>query len=395
MPPQAGAKEGEKGLHHLKPYVDIIRTSPVYPVIYDSKRRVLSLPPIINGNHSKISEATKNVFIECTATDLTKARITLSVICAAFAQYCAKPHDIEVVEVVKGDKKWLTPELKSRDVRIAVDELNARIGIKITTAEVVQLLRRMGVNSQADKDGHHVSVQVPATRSDILHPVDIYEDVAIAYGFDKITKTQPRTLTVGKQQPLNKLTDLLRLQLAQAGYTELLTHGLCSHAENFTDLRRRDDGTAVTLLNPVTEEYQVARTTLLPGVLKTLAANKGKFTYPVRLFEVSDVVLKDSTSDVGARNERRLVAIYSNLSSGFEVVHGLVDGIMRALNVPASAYRIAPSNSDPAFFPGFAVDIFVADEKLGVLGVLHPDVLKKYGHDFPATALEMHIKPFI
>ena len=111
VPPPAGAKEGEKGLYHLKNYVDIIRSSPVYPVIYDSKRRVLSLPPIINGNHSKISEATRNVFIECTATDLTKARITLGVICAAFAKYCARPYEVEVVNVVKGGKVSVLPFL--------------------------------------------------------------------------------------------------------------------------------------------------------------------------------------------------------------------------------------------------------------------------------------------
>lgn len=395
VPPQAGAKEGEKGLYHLKPYVDIIRSSPVYPVIYDSKRRVLSLPPIINGNHSKISEATKNVFIECTATDLTKARITLSVICAAFSRYCARPYEVETVEVVKGEHRELTPELKSRDVRIATEQLCQRIGIKIDSAQVVQLLRRMGVHSHAEADGHHVTVQVPATRSDILHPVDVYEDVAIAYGFDKIAKTQPKTLTVGKQQPLNKLTDLLRIELAQAGYTELLTHGLCSLAENFSHLRRADDGTAVTLLNPVTDEYQVTRTTLLPGLLKTLASNKGKFSYPARLFEVSDVVFKDASVDVGARNERHLVALYSNNSSSFEVLHGVLDSLMRALNVPAAAYRLAPSTADPAFFPGFAVDVLVANEKLGVMGVLHPEVLKNFGLDFPATVLEIHVKPFV
>lgn len=138
-----------------------------------------------------------------------------------------------------------------------MEQLNQRIGIKVDAAQTVKLLRRMGMLATADADGQHVRVQVPATRSDILHPVDIYEDVAVAYGFDRIPKTQPKTLTVGKQQPLNKLTDLLRLEMAQAGYTELLTHGLCSHDENYKDLRRADDGLAVSLLNPVTEEYQV------------------------------------------------------------------------------------------------------------------------------------------
>ena len=78
---------------------------------------------------------------------------------------------------------------------------------------------------------------------------------------------------------------------------------------------------------------QVARTSLLPGLLKTLAANK-KMPLPLKLFEVSDVVLLDSSSECGARNERRLCAVYCNKTSGFEVVHGLLDRVMQLLGIP-------------------------------------------------------------
>ena len=71
---------------HIKEYTDIIYDSPVYPVIYDSNRTVLSLPPIINGAHSKISLDTRNVFVECTATDLTKAKIVLNTVIAMFSR---------------------------------------------------------------------------------------------------------------------------------------------------------------------------------------------------------------------------------------------------------------------------------------------------------------------
>merc|ERR1711920_959062 len=87
----------------LKSYLPIIRDSPVYPVIYDSNRTVLSLPPIINSEHSKIRLETKDVFIEMTATDLTKANITLNTVCAMFAEYCTKPFTVEPVEVVYSD----------------------------------------------------------------------------------------------------------------------------------------------------------------------------------------------------------------------------------------------------------------------------------------------------
>jgi phenylalanyl-tRNA synthetase beta chain len=74
----------------LKEYLDLIRSSPLYPVIYDAKRRVLSLPPIINSDHSKITLNTKNIFIEVTATDLTKANMVINIMCAMFSSYCAK-----------------------------------------------------------------------------------------------------------------------------------------------------------------------------------------------------------------------------------------------------------------------------------------------------------------
>ncbi|KAJ5074970.1 phenylalanyl-tRNA synthetase beta chain and leucine-rich repeat-containing protein [Anaeramoeba ignava] len=87
----------------LKHFLHIIRDSPVYPVIYDSKRVVLSLPPIINGDHSKITLNTKNVFIECTATDITKAKIVLDTIIAMFSQYCEEPFSAHSVEVIHSD----------------------------------------------------------------------------------------------------------------------------------------------------------------------------------------------------------------------------------------------------------------------------------------------------
>jgi len=94
---------------------------------------------------------------------------------------------------------------------------------------------------------------------------------------------------------------------------------------------------------------QVARTTLLPGILKTLSCNKG-VPLPVRLFEISDVVLKDSARDVGACNQRRLCAVYCDTTSGFEVVHGLLDRTMQLLDIPLctqeNGYRLRPVDGE-------------------------------------------------
>ncbi len=72
-------------------YLHIIRDSPVYPIIYDAKDRVLSMPPIINSNHSKITLNTTNVFIDVTATDQTKLDIVVNMVATMFSEYCAEP----------------------------------------------------------------------------------------------------------------------------------------------------------------------------------------------------------------------------------------------------------------------------------------------------------------
>ena len=118
-------------------------------------------------------------------------------------------------------------------------------------------------------------MKIPPTRHDIIHACDIYEDVAIAFGYNNITKTLPATNTISSQFPLNKLSDQLREQLAQAGFTEALTFSLCSKEDISEKLRKSLESVpAVHVSNPKTLEFQVARSTLLPGLLKTIAANR-------------------------------------------------------------------------------------------------------------------------
>ena len=161
---------------------------------------------------------------------------------------------------------------------------------------------------------------VPPTRPDVLHACDVMEDLAIAYGFNNLVPTIPPTPTEGRQQPLNKLSDLMREALAQAGYTEALTWALCSHDENYAQLRKADDGCAVKVSNPQTLEFQLVRTTLIGGLLKTLAHNQGRMQLPIRLFEVSDVAFLDAAADVGARNERRVSFLFCGATSGLSTM---------------------------------------------------------------------------
>ncbi|KZC09055.1 PREDICTED: phenylalanine--tRNA ligase beta subunit [Dufourea novaeangliae] len=384
----------------LKQYLPIIKDSPVFPIVQDSNGIILSLPPIINGEHSKITLNTKNVLIECTATDLTKARIVLDTIVCAFSQYCKTKYTVETVEVVYPDNQvFRYPDLKYRIQEIDCEKAINYIGVEQTPEEVATLLSKMSLKTSIKEDKKLI-VEVPPTRHDVMHACDIFEDIAIAYGYNRIKKTIPHLSTVAEEFPLNKLSDQLRMELACAGFTEALTFSLCSREDISDKLGHKLESIpAVHILNPKTSEFQVARTTLLPGLLKTLAANK-KMPLPQKLFEVSDVVLKDNTMEVGARNNRNLCAVYCNKSDGFEIIHGLLDRMLQVLEVPWSVngndngYRLRAVN-DPTFLPHRCAKILCYGKVIGKMGVLHPDVILKFDLNIPCSVLEINIESFL
>lgn len=385
---------------HLRHYLHIIEDKPVYPIIYDKNGVVLSMPPIINGNHTKISPKTKNIFIDVTATDLTKGKLVLDTLVTLFSQYCAEPFTIEPVEVVQPDKNVIVyPELLYRKEDVSVVEINKQIGINLSPEEMCDLLTRMCLSAEMNPDRRHLRVEIPPTRRDIIHPCDILEDVAIAYGYNNIVKRIPETLTIASQFPLNKLTDALRQEMACAGFTEALTFSLCSREDISAKIGRPHEiDSAVHISNPKTQEFQVARTSLLPGILKTLSYNKD-MPLPLKLFEIQDIVVKDSTKDVGARNERRLCAVYYSKTSGFEIIHGLLDRIMLLLGVPygkdKGGYHIRACQ-DGCYFPGrCAMVVGYQDEDWGRLGVIHPEVITGFELGMPCSALELKIEPFL
>ncbi|KAL5232213.1 hypothetical protein ABZP36_030989 [Zizania latifolia] len=385
----------------LKKFLHIIENSPVYPVIYDSNRTVLSLPPIINGAHSAITLKTKNVFIECTATDLTKAKIVLNTMVTMFSEYCKNKFEVEPVEVVSHDgSKTIYPDLSCYQMEVSLSDIVGPIGISLDEAQVISLLNKMQLQAEScpSKGESRISVSVPPTRSDILHARDLVEDVAIAYGYNNVPKSKPKCMTIGGRQPLNRFSDKIRAEVARAGYMEVLTFILCSREENFDMLNRTHDvNKAVIIANPRTSEFEVVRTSLMSCLLKTLKHNIDH-PRPIKIFEVGDVVILDGSRDVGASNNRRLAALYCNSQSGFEEIMGLVDRIVKVVRAPHVNFGqnyYFPKN-EPEFFPKRQCRIVTSDGKqIGYIGIVHAEVLRKFGIPDPCTFVEIDIEALL
>ncbi|KAI7861052.1 beta subunit of phenylalanyl-tRNA synthetase [Circinella umbellata] len=397
---------------HLGRFLHIIRDSPVYPVVYDGNRTVCSLPPIINSEHSKIKLSTKNVFIEITATDEHKANIVLNTLVAMFSQYCADPFTVEPVEIVYPDGTVKqTPKVQPWRATANVDYINSCTALELKGDEICGLLEKMSLGANVNpENANEILVDVPPTRWDILHAADIMEDVCISYGYDNLPKKMPAVSTFASALPCNKLSDHARRELAMCGFTEVAPLILCSHDENFKFLNRVDDNTtAIKLANPKTIEYQVVRTSLLPGVLKTINNNK-KLPLPLKVFEVSDVGFKDETRERRTRNERHVCAAYMSKTSGFEVIHGLLNRLMEMLNTKLISktskdlgYWIIESEHK-TYFPGRSADIYLRylteegerkELMIGSFGVLHPTVIENFELNLPTTVLEFNLEPFV
>ncbi|ODO07299.1 phenylalanine-tRNA ligase, beta subunit [Cryptococcus wingfieldii CBS 7118] len=427
-----GIYEGDR---HLGKYLHLIKDAPAYPVIYDSKGQVCSMPPIINSQHSKIVPGkTKNIFIDTTAVDKTKLDIVINMICAMFGEYCEVPFTVEPVRVHMPDgSSHISPPIAPRVTTASSSYINAATGLELSREQICTLLTRMSLSAKPSAtDSDALDVSVPCTRPDILHECDIMEDAAIAYGFNNLPQSMPTTNTVAKAFPVNRLGDIIRKECAMAGWIEALPLILCSHDENFAWLNRPDPGNlAIQLANPKSLEYQVVRTSLLPGMLKTARENKA-LALPMKIFEVSDVAVQDAKAERQARNYRRLCAVYMDRKAGFEVAHGLLDRVMQILSVPfigakesqaEYGYYIA-SADDPTYLPGRAAHVFyrpkptpapassnplsniasdlkaalpgaTRDINIGSLGILHPSVLNNFELIRPCSSLEIDVEPLL
>ncbi|KAF4451773.1 phenylalanine--tRNA ligase alpha chain [Fusarium albosuccineum] len=410
---------------HLGRFLHIIRDSPVYPAIYDSKRVVCSLPPIINGDHSKITLDTTNVFIEITATDLTKLDIVTDIMITMFSVYCAEPFTVEPVQIISEHNNLtrVTPNLKPRVAEVEIDYLNSCTGLNESPESLCKLLSKMAYTcTPSSKDSNILEVAIPSTRADVLHQCDVMEDLAVCYGYNNLPRTAPsRSATVGAPLMINKLSDIIRTEAAMAGWSEVMPLILCSHDENFAWLNRKDDGnTVVRLANPKTAEYQVVRSTLLPGLLKTIRENKGH-SVPMKIFEVSDVVFKDESEERKARNERHFAAAWYGRTSGFEVVHGLLDRVLLMLRTAFLTHEEGLSGKsvdfevkenpgkpdgywieeldDATFFAGHAAVVYLRlggkERRIGEFGILHPTVLEKFDLRYPVSTLEINLEVFL
>lgn len=352
-----------------------------FPVFLDASGEVLSLPPVINAQRTAVTTRTTDLLLDVTGTDARSVKQTIALLATSLAEHGGR---IEAVTVHDASGTWTCPDLKPGEHVLHTDQAAALLGMQWTGEQVAQALRRMG--HDADAYDNKVHVKTAAWRQDLLHEVDLLEDVAIGVGFEAIPGTLPQRATFAGKLPQQGLEDTLRRLLTGHGYLEARTLTLSDAKSQWTNWGATPEP-HVQLLNPVLEEQTLLRTRLLPSLLGVLAANRHR-PLPQRLFETGHVVVRDGDA---WRNKLHLALVECSAKAGFSDVKGLAEALVRDAGLPVT---LAPGSTS-GLIPGRQGRIVADGVEVGHFGELHPDTLVAFGLTAPAFVLEIDLSRLV
>lgn len=362
-------------------FASILKGFKQYPLLIDAEDRVLSLPPIINSNDlGKLVETTKNLFVEVTGTHKLTTIQSLNIMVAALADRGGELADVEVVYPKQSER---LPKMSPKQRTVSLDYINKMIGYSFDGVVVRKALTRMRMD--ATDQGDAVQVGIPAYRVDILHDVDIVEDVAIGYGYDRIQPTLPLTMTLGRELLLATLRRTIRDLMVGLGYQEIVNYVLTNRRILFDNMNRRPSA-IVEVSNPKSMEYHLTRNSLLPGLLAFAGENTAE-ELPHRIFELGDVVIVDNKAETCTRTLLHLAAAMVHSRVDITVLKAELVTFLSNLGLSA---KIQPS-ANVSFIKGRVGKISVDGKQLGILGELHPAVLSNFGIEAPCIAFELEI----
>ncbi|MHA3963558.1 MAG: phenylalanine--tRNA ligase subunit beta [Candidatus Thorarchaeota archaeon SMTZ1-45] len=370
--------EHEKGIE----FGSIIQRHKRWPLLFDSNNQVLSLPPIINSNSlGRITTETKNIFVEVTGTHLPTVHQALNIITASLAERGGK---IESVTVVYPNGTIdETPNFNPEVMKIPINDINSLIGLNMTEKQIVQALERMGYGAKLTQTDQ-VQVMIPKFRMDILHPVDIIEDVAIGYGFDRLEPRMPQTMTTGKLNHVTRIKNKVRDLMVGMGYQEIMNY-IMSSPELLNDkmLRKRP---LVTTGNPKSRNYSVLRNSLLPVVLEFASQNQHT-DYPQKIYEVGDVAIPDDTQETCVDQVTSVCGLVTDVKVNITNLMTEIGFLLRNLGLDERFTFESEDSSD--FIEGRSACIKIDGEVCGSFGEISPMILSNFGIGYPVIAFEL------
>lgn len=357
-----------------------------YPLLRDEQGTVLSMPPIINSEPTRVTLDTTACFVDVTGPSQRSVDRALAIVVANLKEMMPEI-EIEQVRITAADgTERVTPDLTPSKLTIDVRAASDTLGIRLDERDITSLLERMGNAVTIDQDNRLI-VEVPAWRNDVMHPIDLIEDIAIAHGFENLVPEIVPTFTVGSPQPIEEHSAVVRRIFTGLGFHQVMTLTLTSEEAAFEKWRLEPDPHRVVIEHPISTAQTICRVNLLPGLLETLAINK-QYDLPQRIFEVGDCAFVFPDDETGAREERFCAAAIIGSHVGYADIRAVVDAFQHEFGV---SNAIEPAEH-PSFIPGRVAALqTAAGDTLGHFGEVHPEVLENYGLRHPVSVVEFNL----
>jgi len=373
-------------------YGHIVKKHSLYPILLDSKRKVLSFPPIINSNDlGKVTVETRHLLVEVTGTIHQTVLNTLNLVTLALIDHGGKAYASTVRypnDSFYASKKVVTPDFRSTRVDLSTEYANKILGLQLAAERIADLLLTAGFGVEKVSE-NTLKVLVPCYRVDVMHQVDLVEDVAIAYGYNNIEPLWRELPTTGRVRPEQRIIDVAREFMVGLGYQEILTYTLTS-PESLFDKMSLEKTRVVEIANPKVVIMTCLRNWLLPSLMEFLGNNQS-VEFPQKIFELGKVTLLDETRETKTRDEEWLAAATTHPTASFSEIKSALDAFFMNFGVK---WRIK-ENSHPSFIEGRVGAVMVNGVNVGVLGEVNPQVLEAWKLENPVAAFEVNMQRII
>jgi len=357
-----------------KEYKQITESWTKYPFYIDCKGKVLSMLPYTNSDDlGKIDETTKDVFIECTGTDYQNVEIALNMFVTTLADMGG---EIYSIEMIYPNKTSTTPNLNPSEMKIDINYVNKRLGLNLNEKEMIKYLASMGFGYKNGK------ALIPSYRADILHQVDLIEDIAIAYGYENFEEIIPKVATIAQEDEFEKFKKKIIYLLIGLNFLETNSYHLIPKTLQLNNMNIQSE--VIPLVDPISIEYNTLRSWLLPSLLQILKENKHN-EYPQNIFEIATVFLPDKQKATLVDEKQHLSIVLCNPEIDYTKIKQVIDYLLRMFSIEYTIKETA----HPSFIPGRVAEVIVNKISLGFLGELHPTVLTNFTIDTPIAVCEL------
>jgi phenylalanyl-tRNA synthetase beta chain len=394
LTPAAVLEEHDTG----RTYADLVEDLDRYPAIYD-ELGLFSFPPVINGKRTEVTTGSRELFVELTGTDQWTIDRMCNIVCYALS---ARGATIEEVEVNYADgaaapdeygAELVRPNFDTDEKSVTHDRIETLLGVDFESEEVVDCFERAGLDAAytLDEDVTY-EVEVPPYRVDVLHPLDLVDDVGRAYGFDELEPRYPDVGTVGGRHERTRLEDAVRTSLVGLGFEDLLNFHMTSGTENYDrmNLKPGSDvvggGDPVEITEPYSEEYTQLRTWALPSLVMLLERNTHN-AYPQDVAEVGFVAERDDAANTSVAERRHVAGAVARRDASYEAAKGRLQAVCDDFGAELET----PRTEHPSFIDGRTAAVEIDGERVGVIGEVHPAVLVEHDLEVPVAAFEFDL----